>query len=134
MSDFYRKFTQAVLVAVCIIAATPPAWSASFTVANGETLTSTQTLVNNETGLIVTGGFIVVLENQGVVINGDNATFTNNGTIDTTGGTFTNNGVIGGTGHITGNVSGSGYIAPGQLAGGMTIDGHLAHDLSLIHI
>ena len=50
------------------------------------------------------------------------------GTIDTTNGTFTNNGFIVGTGHITGKVSGSGYIAPGQSAGGFTIDGHLTHD------
>ena len=86
MFSFYQKFTQAVLVAICIITAAPSARATSFTVANGETLTSTQTLVDNETGLIVTGGFIVVLENQGVIINGDNAAFTNDGTIDTTGG------------------------------------------------
>ena len=86
MSDFYQKLTQGVLVAGSIIAAAPSAWATSFTVANGETLTSTQTLVDNETGLIESGGFIVVESNEGVKITGDNATVTNDGTIDTTGG------------------------------------------------
>jgi len=46
MSDFYKKFTQSVLIAGGIIASAPSIWADSFTVANGETLTSTQTLLD----------------------------------------------------------------------------------------
>ena len=70
ISNFYRKLTQGVLIAVSIFVAAPSTWATSFTINSGETLTSTQTLVDNETGLIVTGGFIVVLENQGVIVSG----------------------------------------------------------------
>ena len=83
------------------------------------------TLTNKSGATLINNGSLV---NHGTLNNESGATIANNGTIDTTNGSFNNAGVIGGTGHITGNVSGSGYIAPGQSAGVLTIDGHLAHD------
>ncbi len=118
--------------------------------ASGNTLTNEQTLTNategeltnakgllNNSGTLINNGMLTsqdtlintgTLTNNGTLNNNADATMANNGTIDTTKGTFTNNGTIGGTGHIKGSVSGSGYIAPGQLSpGAMTIDGHLIH-------
>jgi outer membrane autotransporter protein len=85
MPSFYQKLTQGVLVAGCIIAAAPPAWATSFTINSGETVTTLQTLVDNETGLIVSGGFLNVTSAAAVQLSGDNTTITNNGTINVTG-------------------------------------------------
>ena len=108
---------------------------------SGATLANYGTLFNNYDGTL-TNSAGATMSNNGTLINGTLTTsgtltnygtltnwevLSNNGTIDTTNGTFNNNGVIAGTGHIKGNVSGSGYVAPGQSAGGMTIDGHLIH-------
>ena len=86
MPNFYQKLTQAVLIAGGIIAAAPPAWADSFTINNGETLTSTQTLLDGETGLIESGGFLDLTAGTDTPILIDasvstSITITNNGTI-----------------------------------------------------
>ena len=112
MSNFYQKLTQAVLVAGCIITAAPPVWAESFTINSGETA-GRQALLDGETGLIISGGFInsatqgigtsngmsigITITNNGTITSvndaiegpgGDNtgaiATVINNGTITTT--------------------------------------------------
>ena len=85
MPNFYQKLTQGVLIAGCIIAAAPSAWAASFTINSGETVTTLQTLQDNETGLIISGGFLNVTSAAAVQLSGDNTTITNNGTINVTG-------------------------------------------------
>ena len=86
MPSFYQKLTQTVLIAGGIIAAAPPAWADSFTINNGETLTSTQTLLDGETGLIESGGFLDLTAGTDTPILIDasvstSITITNNGTI-----------------------------------------------------
>ena len=86
MSDFYKKFTQSVLIAGGIIASALSIWADSFTVANGETLTSTQTLLDGETGLIESGGFLDLTAGitSPILIDASvstSITITNNGTI-----------------------------------------------------
>ncbi len=83
MSDFYQKLTQGVLVAGSIIAAAPPVWATSFTINSGETVTAAQTLVDGETGLIESGGFLNTTTTS--ITGGPNTVITNNGTITTTG-------------------------------------------------
>ena len=112
MPNFYQKLTQGVLIAGCIIAAAPPAWGTSFTINSGETA-GRQALLDGETGLIISGGFInsatqgigtsngmsigITITNNGTITSvndaiegpgGDNtgaiATVINNGTITTT--------------------------------------------------
>ena len=85
MPNFYQKLTQGALIAGCIIAAAPSAWAASFTINSGETVTTLQTLQDNETGLIISGGFLNVTSAAAVQLSGDNTTITNNGTINVTG-------------------------------------------------
>jgi len=87
MSNFYQKLTQGVLIAGCIIAAAPPAWATSFTISSGETVTAAQALVDGETGLIESGGFLNTTAAS--ITGGGNAVITNNGTITTTGGDST---------------------------------------------
>ena len=87
MSNFYQKLTQGVLIAGCIIAAAPPAWATSFTISSGETVTAVQALVDGETGLIESGGFLNTTAAS--ITGGGNAVITNNGTITTTGGDST---------------------------------------------
>jgi len=87
MSDFYKKFTQAVLIAGGIIASAPSAWATSFTINSGETVTTTQTLdVNGDTGLIESGGFLDLTAgtSKAIVIDAaitTSVSITNNGTI-----------------------------------------------------
>ena len=52
MSDFYKKFTQSVLIAGGIIASAPSVWADSFTINSGETA-GRQALLDGETGLII---------------------------------------------------------------------------------
>ena len=87
MPSFYQKLTQGVLIAGCIIAAAPPAWATSFTISSGETVTAAQALVDGETGLIESGGFLNTTAAS--ITGGGNAVITNNGTITTTGGDST---------------------------------------------
>jgi len=42
MSNFYKQFTQAVLIAGGIIASAPSVWADSFTINSGKTVTATQ--------------------------------------------------------------------------------------------
>ena len=82
MSNFYQKLIQSTLIAGGIFATTPPAWADSFTVNNGETV-GRQVLIDSETGLIESGGFINSTT-QGIAISdgiSTNITITNNGTI-----------------------------------------------------
>jgi len=87
MSDFYKKLTQAVLIAGGIIASAPSAWATSFTINSGETVTTTQTLdVNGDTGLIESGGFLDLTAgtSKAIVIDAaitTSVSITNNGTI-----------------------------------------------------
>ena len=90
----------------------------------GGTLNNNGSLDNNHTLLNQTGG---TLTNIGTLTNHIGARLTHNGTIDTTSGSFINDGLLIGEGHITGHVSGSGTIAPGNSSGVLTIDGHLTH-------
>ena len=102
MSDFYQKLTQGVLVAGCIIAATPPVWATSFTISSGETVTAAQTLLDGETGLIESGGFLNTTTTS-ITSGANNTVITNNGTISvnvdsvtvfSNGSTIINNGLI----------------------------------------
>ncbi|SVD52891.1 uncharacterized protein METZ01_LOCUS405745, partial [marine metagenome] len=102
MSDFYQKLTQGVLVAGCIIAAAPPAWATSFTISSGETVTAAQALVDGETGLIESGGFLNTTTTS-ITSGANNTVITNNGTINvnvdgvtvfSNGSTIINNGLI----------------------------------------
>jgi outer membrane autotransporter protein len=115
MPSFYQKLTQAMLVIGGIIATAPPAWAESFTINSGETA-GRQALLDGETGLIISGGFInsatqgigtsngmsigITITNNGTITSvndaiegpgGDNtgaiATVINNGAITTTGNT-----------------------------------------------
>ena len=82
MSNFYQKLTQGVLIAGCIFATTPLVWATSFTINSGETA-GRQALLDGETGLIISGGFINSAT-QGIgTSNGMSIgiTITNNGTI-----------------------------------------------------
>ena len=90
----------------------------------GGTLNNNGSLDNNHTLLNQTSG---TLTNIGTLTNHIGARLTHNGTIDTTSGSFINDGLLIGEGHITGHVSGSGTIAPGNSSGVLTIDGHLTH-------
>ena len=115
MSNFYQKLTQGVLIAGCIFATTPLVWATSFTINSGETA-GRQALLDGETGLIISGGFInsatqgigtsngmsigITITNNGTITSvndaiegpgldntGAIATVINNGTITTTGET-----------------------------------------------
>ena len=115
MPSFYQKLTQAMLVIGGIIATAPHAWAESFTINSGETA-GRQALLDGETGLIISGGFInsatqgigtsngmsigITITNNGTITSvndaiegpgGDNtgaiATVINNGAITTTGNT-----------------------------------------------
>ena len=101
------------------------------TLKNDGTLTNSGTLATLQGSTIENSGTLTnygTLSNSGEIINNSGGTLINNGTIDSElWGYIDNNGVISGTGHITGNVSGSGTIAPGQSAGVFTIDGQLTH-------
>jgi hypothetical protein len=101
------------------------------TLKNDGTLTNSGTLATLQGSTIENSGTLTnygTLSNSGEIINNSGGTLINNGTIDSElWGYFDNNGVISGTGHITGNVYGSGTIAPGNSAGVFTIDGHLTH-------
>jgi len=101
------------------------------TLKNDGTLTNSGTLAILQGSTIENFGTLTnsgMLSNSGEIINNSGGTLINNGTIDSElWGYIDNNGVISGTGHITGNVSGSGTIAPGQSAGVFTIDGQLTH-------
>ena len=101
------------------------------TLKNDGTLTNSGTLATLQGSTIENSGTLTntgTLSNSGEIINNSGGTLINNGTIDSElWGYFDNNGVISGTGHITGNVYGSGTIAPGQSAGVFTIDGQLTH-------
>ena len=94
------------------------------TLNNYWSLTNNGDLGNHHTLLNQTGG---TLTNIGTLTNHIGARLTHNGTIDTTSGSFINDGLLIGEGHITGHVSGSGTIAPGNSSGVLTIDGHLTH-------
>ena len=112
MSNFYQKLTRAVLITGCIITSAPSTWAESFTINSGETA-GRQALLDGETGLIISGGFInsatqgigtsngmsigITITNNGTITSvndaiegpgGDNtgaiATVINNGTITTT--------------------------------------------------
>ena len=84
---------------------------------------NTSGTLNNNDHLNTSG----TLTNIGTLTNHIGARLTHNGTIDTTSGSFINDGLLIGEGHITGHVSGSGTIAPGNSSGVLTIDGHLTH-------
>jgi hypothetical protein len=94
------------------------------TLNNNGSLDNNGDLDNHHTLLNQTGG---TLTNIGTLTNHIGARLTHNGTIDTTSGSFINDGLLIGEGHITGHVSGSGTIAPGNSSGVLTIDGHLTH-------
>ena len=115
MPNFYKKLIQGILIAGYVIFGTPFTWAASFTINNGQTVTVKQEMVDGDTGLIVSGGFInstaqgitistlstgIAITNNGAITSvrdgiqgpgGDNtgaiATVINNGTITTTGNT-----------------------------------------------
>ena len=102
MPSFYQKLTQGVLIAGCIIAATPPVWATSFTISSGETVTAAQTLLDGETGLIESGGFLNTTTTS-ITSGANNTVITNNGTISvnvdsvtvfSNGSTIINNGLI----------------------------------------
>ena len=115
MSDFYKQFAQAVLIAGGIIASAPSVWADSFTINSGETVTATQGgdggMVDGDTGLIESGGFLNVTGSKGIAFSDGLSTgvsIINNGRItslndaiegpggDNTGAIVTviNNGVI----------------------------------------
>jgi outer membrane autotransporter protein len=118
MPSFYQKLTQGVLIAGCIIAAAPPAWATSFTISSGETVTAVQTLVDGETGLIESGGFLNTTATS--ITGGGNAVITNNGTITTTGDSSTGL-TPSGSGNViinNGTINTSGVQADGLRDGG----------------
>ena len=88
MSDFYQKLTQGMLIAGYVIFSAPLVWAASFTINDGQTVTTTQTLnVDGDTGLIISGGVIDTSGTNGrrsVSVAADNVTVTNNGSISCT--------------------------------------------------
>ena len=116
MPDFYQKLTQGVLVAGSIIAATPLVWATSFTINSGETVTTDQELIDNETGLIISGGILNTTGANTIKVDGDNVVITNNGTITAVndaidGSTATGTTTITNNGTITTSASGSGSTA-----------------------
>ena len=89
MSKFYRNFPQGMLIAGYVIFSAPSAWAASFTINDGQTVTTTQNLnVDGDTGLIISGGFLDLTGSSGtsaVTVSANNVTVTNNGSISTAG-------------------------------------------------
>jgi outer membrane autotransporter protein len=84
ISNFYQKLIQSTLIAGGIFATTPLVWATSFTIDDGETVTATQTLVDGETGLIVSGGFLNVIDSKAIAVSDGISTsiaITNNGKI-----------------------------------------------------
>ncbi|MCX4190825.1 autotransporter outer membrane beta-barrel domain-containing protein [Methylophaga sp. OBS3] len=67
------------------IALSAPAYAASFTIENGETVTSGQTLNDNETGTIEAGGELSTSGIIPILVPGDNVIIENNGSIKTSG-------------------------------------------------
>ncbi len=109
MSAFNTPSKLAPLFITLSLALSPATFATDFTILNGETETTTQTLNNNETGIIETGGTLITsvaaidasgINNSlinsgeittsgdgsfGVETTGVNATITNNGDINTVG-------------------------------------------------
>ena len=81
MSNFYQKLIQSTLIAGGIFATTPLVWATSFTINSGETVTTDQELIDNETGLIISGGILNTTGANTITVDGDNVAMTNNGTI-----------------------------------------------------
>ena len=116
MSNFYQKYIQSTLIAGGIFATTPPAWATSFTINSGETVTTDQELIDNETGLIISGGILNTTGANTITVDGDNVVITNNGTITAVndaidGSTATGTTTITNNGTITTSASGSGSTA-----------------------
>ncbi|SFJ77188.1 autotransporter outer membrane beta-barrel domain-containing protein [Methylophaga sulfidovorans] len=97
------------LSAVILLALSPTSFGASFTIKDGETVTTQQTLNDNETGTIETGG---ELSTSGVIAidaPGDNVNIETNGSITTSGdnayGIYSrgNNATISNSGNIIGS-------------------------------
>jgi len=60
--------------------------AASFTISDGETVTTTQTLTASETGTIESGGQLTTTTNiRAIDITGDNVSVTNNGSLTASG-------------------------------------------------
>ena len=72
--------------AAALFAISSSAWSTSFTIADGETETSAQTLATGETGTINSGGKLTTSAHAITASSVSNITVLNNGAITTTGG------------------------------------------------
>ncbi|NJA88303.1 autotransporter domain-containing protein [Rhodocyclus tenuis] len=100
------------------------AQASDFTIHNGQTFTTTQTLTGNDTGIVEAGGAIVLTAtfDRGIESGGANSTITNAGSISTSG--FYGYGIdsVGGNANITntGSISTSGSNAWGICSTGTT--------------
>lgn len=98
----------------------PHVQAASFDIADGVTVTTTQTLGNNETGVIQAGGTLGVAGTS-IEASGASATIMNSGSISTTGGSFVRGiNATGASATITnsGSISTSGNNQPAIRSGG----------------
>jgi len=81
-------FSGPLFIAALFIA--PPfAWAGSFTIVDGQLVTVQQTLGEDDSGVIESGGSLIVAGDPAIFISGDYADLTNNGVIETLG-TFAN--------------------------------------------
>ncbi|WP_417510820.1 autotransporter domain-containing protein [Methylophaga sp.] len=97
------------LSAVILLALSSTSFGASFTIQDGETVTTQQTLNDNETGTIETGGELSTSGVTAIDAPGDNANIESNGSITTSGdnayGIYSrgNNATISNNGNIIGS-------------------------------
>ncbi|MBS1169234.1 MAG: hypothetical protein H6R01_152 [Burkholderiaceae bacterium] len=83
-ASFHANFRLAPLVALIAVLFSPTAYADSFTIENGEIVTIRQTLNDNETGSVETGGALNTSKTA-IRALGLNNTVTNNGSISTSG-------------------------------------------------
>lgn len=103
-----KYISKSIFISLFFCLHTNLAYSASFTINDGETISTQQTLnSNNETGTINSGGTLSVDSNDAIVISGDDINVTNEGTIAGTGVTADGISLTLGTDDVTINNSGS---------------------------
>lgn len=115
----YKRTTLTALITSSLTLTSPYASAADFTILDGDTVTTAQTLNDNEVGTIESGGSLNVAPTA-INAAGDNISITNNGSISTTNafassvGSFGINATINNNGSIVS--SGTGVRATGNNA------------------